>query len=128
MNHNAPTPKRPWADFRVAVLSYILLMVILLGVVPASAEMFADFNGELPWATQISVSFAMLLRNHLWLAALVVLTPIAGGVWLIFSPLPARPSAYLLRAMWVLYGVLVVAIVWTMFLPIYGGTWLEGGP
>ncbi len=63
----------------VVGIAVAVLSLILLFVVPAFQNIFASFDAELPWLTQVVIRLSQLLAQHgVWLLALLVLS----SVWL----------------------------------------------
>ena len=63
----------------VISLAIILVNVLLVFVIPVFAEMFSDFDAELPKPTQFLIGLSNFLKSYI----LLIIAGIAGAVWLI---------------------------------------------
>ena len=68
------------------IMAMGVLMYFVVGIVPTFAEIFADFNLELPALTLMVVSVSKGIREHIILILLVVAFLIGGFIFFIRTP------------------------------------------
>ncbi|SEB00444.1 type II secretion system F family protein [Alkalimonas amylolytica] len=62
----------------VLIALAVAMVILNLLVIPQFASMFARFNAELPWSTQVLLATSSFFQNYGWLLLLTLL--LAGGV------------------------------------------------
>ena len=68
----------------VVIIAVVILMMFVL--VPSMAEIYKDFDAELPFATRLLMSMSDFFLNYWWAVVTVILVVVAGGKYYLDTP------------------------------------------
>ncbi|MEM7791539.1 MAG: hypothetical protein AAF546_09080 [Verrucomicrobiota bacterium] len=110
---------RAWLLIALFMLQCLLLTFILIFVVPVFAEMFSDFEADLPKLTQILFYTSEFLKSYI-IIGFPVLAAMAFGVVSLFRYFESRKQKIAMTILSLsMFSVLGITIL-VMFLPIFG--------
>jgi type IV pilus assembly protein PilC len=88
----------------VVIIAVVILMMFVL--VPAMAEIYQDFDAELPFATRFLMSLSGFFVEYWWAVITVVLVLIAGGKYYLDTPKGKRTFDKLILRVPIVGGII----------------------
>jgi general secretion pathway protein F len=70
----------------LATAAGISLIILFVFVIPKFAGIFRDNSKALPWITKVVIGFSEFLAQYGWIALLVILAAVAGGIFYVRNP------------------------------------------
>jgi type IV pilus assembly protein PilC len=70
----------------LVVMMLFLVGIIVLRVIPAFSDFYANFDRELPLSTRVIVGFSNLLVGNFWLIVIALAAAVVGGVTWVRQP------------------------------------------
>ncbi|MEO0508301.1 MAG: hypothetical protein AAF065_00395 [Verrucomicrobiota bacterium] len=133
MDENAPSPPslktRPslwfWISGVSVVLSYLIWLVLLLFVLTAFEEMYADLGAKLPKITQILFDSASFIKSNFLSTQLSILSLMALTIWGLYV-LDQQKHIFAVVVIGNIPPAIVIIMILSMFLPIFQLTTLLG--
>lgn len=68
----------------IIIIAVIIIMMMVL--VPSMADIYSEFDAELPWATQLMITMSSIFLSYWWIALTVVLVFVIGGKYFFDTP------------------------------------------
>ncbi len=98
----------------IVVIMIAVIVLLMLVLVPAMSDMYADFDAELPWVTQVTIAVSDGMIEYWWLI-LAILGIVAIGIKLFIDTPRGKRSFHLLLLKMPLFGNLMVKMQLTQF-------------
>jgi hypothetical protein len=112
----------------LGILFFITLEITLflhVEIIPRFAEVFKDFNIELPVLTKILIGMSVFIRRYYWIAVrlVVIFSVLFSLICLICKSMLRKyaPNSYLMAIIsyFILHGLLIGIVAIGIFLPIF---------
>jgi type IV pilus assembly protein PilC len=68
------------------LLSFVVVTIIVVRVVPEFSDFYNQFGHELPWSTRMIVSISSFATTYFWLIAGAIAAAVAGVAWWVKQP------------------------------------------
>jgi general secretion pathway protein F len=86
----------------LATAAGLSLVILFIYVIPRFSLIFKDVGKALPWITRAVIEFSNALTQYGWIAFLLVLVAVAGGVFYVRSPEGKAETDSLLLRVWLI--------------------------
>jgi len=68
------------------LLSFVVVTIIVVRVVPEFSNFYNQFGHELPWSTRMIVGVSGFVTTYFWLIAGAIVAAVAGALWWVKQP------------------------------------------
>jgi type IV pilus assembly protein PilC len=70
----------------ILIIIVAVVVIMMMVLVPSMADIYSEFDAELPWATQLMISLSSIFLSYWWIALTVLLVFVIGGKYFFDTP------------------------------------------